>query len=113
MRNSSTIFQEFQAYKDGYYINGRNSDGTCIEKTSSNSNQFINSNFDHPLKFKQENLYSCYKNLTFNEFNNFCINKRWKYLELFNVENEVIFLGKYGSSEINYKSVSIILFLFV
>lgn len=105
MKNTSITSREFQVYKQGYFINGRDSNGICINKTSSGSNQIINSNFDHPLKFKQDSLYGCYKNFTFDEFYNFCINKKWKDLAIINVEDEIKYLGKYGSSEVDYQSV--------
>lgn len=105
MKNSTTNSKEFQVHKDGFYIYGRNYNGTCITKSSNNTNQIIYSDFDHPLKFKQNTLYACYKNFTFTEFYNFCINKKWKDLTIFNLQNEIMFLGKYGSSEIDIKSV--------
>jgi hypothetical protein len=111
MKNSTIVSKEFQVYKEGYFINGRNYNGTCINRTSSNTNQIINSHYDRPLKFKQDILYACNKNLTFNEFYSFCINKKWQNLAIFNIQNDNIFLGKYGSSEVVYKSVIFLLFM--
>lgn len=106
MKNSTALSKEFQVYKNGYFLYGRNHNGTCIIENSSLSDPIINSYFDKTLKFKQDTLYSCYTNMTFNQFYNFCKDKKWQNLTIFNMQKDIIFLGKYGSSEIDYKSVS-------
>ena len=108
MKNSTITSQEFQFYKEGYSFYGRNDNGTCIDKTSSNKKEILNYFMDHPLKFRQNTLYACNQNFTFNEFYTFCTKKKWQDLAIFNLHNDIKFLGKYGSSELAFKSVKII-----
>ena len=107
MKKTNSTTRDFQVYKDGFELYGRNYNGTCINITDSAEKPLINSNFDKPLLFKQDSLYACYRNMTFSDFYNFCINKKWKDLLVFNIVKDINLLGKFGASEIDYKSVGI------
>ncbi len=69
-------------------------------------NSTANSNFDYPLKFGQDTLYTCISNMTFSEFYDYCYFNKWENFLIFNIKNDIKFLGKYGSSDIESKSVN-------
>jgi len=105
MKKNTNPIRMYQAYKDGFFPFGRNFDGSCLSINPSNSTRIINSDYDKPLKFKQDIIYNCFKNMTFAEFYNYCTFNKWQNLLILNIWNDLQFLGRYGSSEIGYASV--------
>lgn len=102
---SGAVDSNYQYYKDGFYILGVDSNGTCLDKPAAGETPAINSYLDRPMKFPEDTLYGCSLKLNFTSFYNFCNDKKWKDLLLFNLENDLTHLGKYGSSELGYSSV--------
>lgn len=106
MNQTTIVSREFQVYKNGFFPYGRDFNGTCIIKDKTFTKPMINSNFDIPLRFEQDTLYSCNRNMTFAEFFNYCYFNKWENFLIFYMNYDIELLGKYGSSEIDYKSVN-------
>ena len=58
----------FTVKKNGFYVQGRNSDGSCATGTN-----VVYTNFDFPIKFPNNAIYSCEMSYNPTDFQNFCI----------------------------------------
>jgi len=100
MRNGQIFLRE-----NGYYILGSDPTGSCIVQNS-NSQTYYNN--DSPIKFLENGIYSCSVSLNLAEFTNFCNNKLWRTLYLFNFYSDLNLVGILGNANPNKLDVSII-----
>jgi hypothetical protein len=59
------------------------------------------SNLDSRVQFNTDMTYGCIKKLTYNQFINFCINKEYKNLLIFNQTQYIQQLGIFGNADFN------------
>lgn len=84
---------------DGMYMIGRKDDGTCSSIKSGNT---IQSSLDTPILFGVNSVYSCNQNFNLQQFQDFCNNKDWKNLVIYNFVKNIQYIGIFGSSDNTY-----------
>lgn len=87
----------FTVRKNGFYLQGRNNDGSCATGTN-----LLYSNFDFPVKFKSNAIYSCSMNYNPDEFNQFCSSQGWKNFILFKMVSDIQYIGIFGNANYTY-----------
>lgn len=88
---------QFTVPKDGFYMVGRQPDGTCSEV--SGSNYSIDSQYDSPILYGVNSVYSCVNSMNLDSYRAFCQNKSWKNFVLFNFVQKLQYVGIFGSAD--------------
>jgi hypothetical protein len=79
-------------------MTGRKEDQTCLNGDGTS----INSEYDSPVKFGIDSVYSCQTEFLFSDFNLFCTSKGWKNYSIFNFVKKLQYLGKFGIANLLY-----------
>ena len=99
---------QFMVPKDGFYMLGRKDDGTCSEIQT--DGLFVKSQFDTPILYGVNSIYTCVKNFKLEEFQYFCENKQWSNYVLYNFIKNLQYVGVFGSASNTYLKVNIMTF---
>lgn len=85
--------------KYGFFIQGRNNDGSCLDTGS----DYLN-DIDFAVKFGENIAYSCQKSFNSqNDFSAFCNAQGWQNLLIFTIADNIQLLGIFGNAKIgNY-----------
>lgn len=97
LTNSTFLFEQ---RREGFHLAGRAQDNTCQYLLNQNNINFHLFN-DPTIIFNQNLKYSCNLNLNYIEFENFCNGKLWKSLVLYNIANQINYIGIFGNANIN------------
>ena len=95
----------FEVPDEGLYMTGRQQDNTCSYINLPSDFKLIESIFDSPINYGVNTLYSCNLNLNLTQFQNFCTNKNWKNLTMFNLATYIQYIGIFGNANIEYENV--------
>lgn len=88
----------FTVKKNGFYIQGRANDGSCANIGGNT----LYTNFDFPIKFGDNVIYSCSMTYNQKDFNNFCSSQNWKQFVIYNMVNDIQYVGIFGNSNYTY-----------
>ena len=64
--------------------------------------------YDIPIRFLINNYYSCQILLNYEEYKNFCLNKDWRNLKIFNFARRLQLIGIFGNAKIDSHDVLLI-----
>jgi hypothetical protein len=95
----------FEVPDEGLYMTGRSQDTTCRYSYSPSDMNMVESTFDSPINYGVNTLYSCNMNFNLTEFENFCENKNWKNLTLYDFPTLIQYIGIFGNANIQFKNV--------
>jgi hypothetical protein len=98
----------FNVPYDGLYLIGRRNDGTCSDLTADTASNLM-SQFDSPILYGVNTLYSCTNKFSLRDLQNFCEENKWKNYIIFNFSKNIQYIGIFGNANNTYIKV----FLFI
>lgn len=93
--------------RNGFYLSGRDSNKKCFttDNNALNSTYPFN-NEENLLTFESDIEYTCFKQLTLVEFQDYCQNNRWAELKILEQIKNIEYIGKFGNANLEYFLVS-------
>jgi len=95
----------FQVPDEGLYMTGSQQDHSCKYRNSPSDFKKVESTFDSPINYRENTIYSCNLNFNLSQFENFCTNKKWKNLKIYDFPTLIQYVGIFGNANAQFTTV--------